>query len=297
MKRKEITKNSAKKRWSFSFFKKHRALSVSLVMIAAVIGSFLVINYGRYVKDIIEVYYLRTKNFYFSSDKLTPSGKTYEIYPWSGSIPYQIDINMSSLLNSLKGTSDNIIYNVECTPDSYTICYFGSQSVTRLENRPLYSSTPADSFVVTVSLKTPGVYPASNIVSVTITASSVSPYEETLSATFNLKIGDYGVNYLIEDEPGRLYLDALVSNTLPTDTIRVQFEISDISKYSIDMSNNILNDPNTQIDKDANDNITKIRFDVGPKSSMMVRYYKNDPNADNSYTSGNNPAIIYTRLS
>ena len=62
MKRKEITKNSAKKRWSFSFFKKHRALSVSLVMIAAVIGSFLVINYGRYVKDIIEVLLSLRKN-------------------------------------------------------------------------------------------------------------------------------------------------------------------------------------------------------------------------------------------
>lgn len=296
MKRKETTKNSTKKRLSFSFFKKHRALSVALIIFAVGVASFLVVNYGRYAKDYIQMYYLRTKNFYFSSDKLTITGKTYEINPWSGTIPYTIDINMSSMLNSLKGTNSDITYNVECVSDSNSICYFENRGTTEI-SRTVSSSNHADNFVVTVEVKD-GVHVSDgDVISVSVVATSTTPYEETLSATFNLVIGNYGVNYYIEDVLGRLYLDAFVSNTLPTDPITVRLDITDVSKYSFDMTNIILEADGTEVYKDANQNITGIKFVVNPKSSMMVRYYKNNPNEDKSYTGEGTPAIRFTLLS
>ena len=53
----------------FNSLKNHKKIMVSLIVVIAFLGFFLTINYGRYVKNIIEVYYLRTKNFYFNSDK------------------------------------------------------------------------------------------------------------------------------------------------------------------------------------------------------------------------------------
>ena len=297
MKGKETTKNSTKKRLSFSFFKKHRALAVSLVIIAVAVGSFLVVNYGRYVKDIIQVYYLRTKNFYFSSDKLTIHGKTYEINPWSGTVDYHIDINMSSLLNSLKGTNDDILYDVTCTSDARTECYFGSPTVSTLQDRVLSHTTHADNFVATVKIKSGVQVHDGDIVSVTITANAKDPYEEELKATFKLVIGNYGVNYKIEDVSGRLYMDALVSNTLPTDTIRVKLDITNTNKYSFDMTNNVLNAPGTVTTEDSNHNIVSVTFNVDPKSSMMIRYFKNDPAENNTYDSTGIPVITFTRIS
>ncbi len=299
MKRKETTKNSTKKRVAFSFFKKHKALSVSLVIIAAAVASFLVVNYGRYVKDIIQVYYLRTKNFYFNSDKLTILGKTYQINPWDGTEPYTININMNSFANSLKGTEDNIVYDVRCVADTNSVCYFGTMGTTT-QRRTIYSANHTDNFVVTVALKN-GIDPDDiHDVNVQIIASSVSPYEEELKATFNLVIGDYGVGYKIEDEAGRLYMDALVSNATPNDTYKFVLEITDVSKYSIDMSNNILSAPGTVVVEDAQKNIKRIEFNVEPKSSMMVRYYKSNPEENKTYPNDNGlpPAIniSYTKI-
>lgn len=297
MKRKETTKNSTKKRIAFSFFKKHRALAVSLIIIALTVGSFLVVNYGRYVKDIIQVYYLRTKNFYFSSDKLTIHGKTYEINPWSGTVPYQIDINMSSLLNSLKGTDSDITYNIKCVADNNTLCYFGSRTTTEIQDRILSSTTHADNLVITVEKKDGVTIRDGQSVSVNVIANATAPYEEELKATFVLVIGNYGVDYKIEDVSGRLYMDALVSNTLPTDTIRVKLDITNTSKYSFDMTNNILNAQGTVVTEDSNHNITSITFNVEPKSSMMVRYFKNNPAENNTYDGTGTPVITFTRLS
>lgn len=299
MKRKETTKNERKKRVAFSFFKKHKALSVSLIIIAAAVASFLVVNYGRYVRDIIQVYYLRTKNFYFNSDKLTIRGKNYQINPWDGTEPYTININMNSFVNSLKGTEDNIVYDAECIADENSVCYFNTMGTTT-QRRTIYSSNHTDNFVVTVALKN-GVDPDDiNEVSVTIKASSISPYEEELKATFNLIIGDYGVGYKIEDEAGRLYMDVLVSNATPNDIYKFVLEISDVSKYSIDMSNNILSASGTTIVEDSQKNIKRIEFNVEPKSSMMVRYFKSNTDENNSYPneSGNPPviSISYTKI-
>jgi len=308
MKRKETTKNSTKKRIAFSFFKKHKSLTLSLVIIIMAVGSFLVVNYGRYVKDLVHVYYLRTKNFYFNSDKLTLLGKTYQINPWSGSTPYDIDINMSSLLNSIKGSDSDINYTVSCAAsDDYRTdnplhgnvkCALSNN--TQTENRVIYASSHTDNFVVTVSLLN-GIRPSpGDEFYVDITATATSPYEETLKARFVLVIGEFGVDYKIEDEPGRLYADSIVSYTYPDEdpntSIRVRLEITDTDKFSIDMNNIILNDPETVKEYDSARNIKAIVFNVKTRSSMAVRFYKNDSSVSYSCIGTNCPNITFSRV-
>jgi len=299
--RKDTTKNPTKKRFSFSLFKKHRALSVSLIIFATAVASFLVVNYGRYVKDIIQVYYLRTKNFYFNSDKLTITNKTYQINPWSGTVPYQININMNSMLNSLKGTNSNITYDVRCVAKNGSICYFDTMGTTQV-SRTITKESHADNFTVTVVMDNNAHPNNGDEIEVDIIAVSTAPYEEELSGVFILKIGDYGVNYSIEDNYGSLYFDSLVSNTLPTDTVRVKLEIVNPSLVSMDMSNMVLDRPTTQITYSTINGyqyITGVTFDVNPKSSMMVRFFKADSSQSYAYAgeASITPQVRFTRIS
>ena len=314
VKRRKEDKIKLNKKISLRFFKEHKRITTCLIVVFVLVGSFLTINYGRYVKDIIEVYYLRTKNFYFTSDKLTIHGKDYEINPWGGTTNYNLSISMSSLLNSLKGTDTDIIYDLSCSTDNNVECYINTPGVTMVE-RTIKSEDNADNFIITIAPKSGVTLHDGDKVSVVVTAKSKSPYIEELSATFNLIIGNYGINYEIEDTPGNVYLDAIVSNTLDTSRAEITLTINDPS-IVIDMSTNILEDPNTRyeteltydykdddgdgvIDDDATKHnyIKKITFVVEPKSSIMVRYYKKIPSNNYSYVNGdtNQPVISFDK--
>ena len=290
--------NKIKKIINSKFVREHKKLSIGLVVCLCFLGLFITINYGRYVKNIIEVYYLRTQNFYFSSDKLTINGKSYEIEPWEGKLAHDINISMSSLLNSLKGTTEDIKYTVSCTADSVVDCYIvekladGTEIVVdSTQERTIKASSNADNFVIRINPKESVVFKDGDRVKVSVKAESTFPYEEELSADFTLIIGNYGIKYVIEDTAGDVYFDAIVTNTFDTDTATITLDITDLSLVSIDMTNNILSDSNTQIvtekytiDGKESEYIKKIIFDLAPKSSMMVRYFKTDENADYSYS-------------
>lgn len=287
-----------KKRVFFSFFQTHKKVAFSLIIGISFATFFVTLNYGRYVKEIVQMYYLRTQNFYFSSDKLTINGKTYEINPWSATEPAKIDINMSSLLNSIKGTSENIVYNVSCSATEKVYCYLENRGIVSQE-RIINTDDHKDSFIVTVDAKEGMTFATGEKVSVTITVESISPYKETLTATFELIIGDYGVNYEIEDEVGNLYFDALVTNTLDCDEVKFKLTIPNkyIDDIFFDMSNNVLDGnatTTTVTGSDGHSYINSITFTVEPKSSILVRYYKAHIDKDYSYTVGDGSTSVIT---
>ena len=286
-----------KKNAFFRFFQVHKKLATMLVIGVGFVGFFFTINYGRYVKDVIQMFYLRSQNFYFSSDKLTIHGKTYEVNPWSGTDAYPIPISMSSLLNSIKGTTDNISYKVSCNGDDDVDCYIDVPG-TRSENRTITTENHTDSFVVTViprnvdSEGMPIGISDGDVVSVEVKAVSSSPYVETLSAKFNLVIGNYGVNYEIEDNINDLYFNTYVSNTRPDVTVNAILEIdpNHVNDVFFDMSNPIMQQASYQVLEYTTigdyQYITKISFDLSPKSSLMVKYYKRITTEDYSYNQG-----------
>ena len=73
-------------------------------------------------------------------------------------------------------------------------------------------------------------------------------------------------------------------------------EITDTSKFSIDMDNIILNDPNTVKEYDSARNIKAIVFNVKTRSSMSVRFYKNDSSVSYSCIGTNCPNITFSRV-
>lgn len=267
-----------------SFIKSHKKIMISLVVVVTFLGLFLTINYGRYVKDIIEVYYLRTKNFYFNSDKLTIHGTQYEIEPWEGVNPYTIHIQMDSLLNSLKGTTSDVDYDVECSTEGKIICSFDTENSGIVSmSRKILTTDHKDGFNVYV--KPSETLSEGERVTVNITAKSTYPYEEELSATFVLIVGNYGVSYVIEDTSGDIYFDYVVTNTLPDKKAKINLKIKDISKLTFDMTSSIFGTTGIEQKTDENQNINEVTFIVEPKSSMMVRFYKKDSKENYSHFS------------
>ncbi len=297
MKRKEKV-SEKKNRLFFGFFKKHKSLSICLIAALLMLGSFLVVNYSRYVKEVVQVYYLRTKNFYFNSDKLTITGKSYEINPWGGTTKYDITINMNSLLNGIKGASSSITYTASCSADSRVDCYIGTPGQTS-ENRTITYDSHTDDFKVSVMPKSGVNLQDGDRIRVDIVAESTSPYVERLEATFYLIVGNYGLNYEIEDEAGRIYFDSIITNTLETRVAKVKLTISDVSKVSIDMDNNILSIDSTATTTTAYEGfnyINTVTFNIEPKSSWMVRFYKNDPNRNYSFTGEGTPIVSFEEV-
>jgi hypothetical protein len=292
-----------KKNAFFRFFQVHKKLATMLVIGVGFVGFFFTINYGRYVKDVIQMFSLRSQNFYFSSDKLTIHGKTYEVNPWSGTDAYPIPISMSSLLNSIKGTTENITYDLTCTGDSKVDCYFDTLGTTTTR-RTILTDTHSDNFIVTVIAKEGVTFLNGEKVSVQVKATSVSPYKEELSATFELVIGDYGLNFEIEDEPGNVYFDALVTNTLDVDASKITLKIKNqhINDIIFDMTNPIMQNPTftyetTVISGDSF--ITEVSFVLEPKSSLMVKFYKKKKSKDYSYILGDltiDPVLDYSSV-
>lgn len=278
-------KRSTKKSNSFlDFIKSHKKIMISLVVVFAFLGLFLTLNYGRYVKDIIEVYYLRTKNFYFNSDKLTIHGAKYEIEPWNGVDTYSLHVQMDSLLNSIKGTSSDVDYEVECNANGNIVCYFDNENsgITNM-SRKIPLQEHKDSF--SIFIKPNGTLNEGDQVSVNIVARSTYPYEEELSATFVLIVGNYGISYVIEDNAGDIYFDFIVTNTLPANSANINLKIKDTSKLTFDMTSSIFNNSDYTYETDGSQNINEVTFVVDPKSSMLIRFYKKDSKENYSHFS------------
>ena len=64
---------------ALKYMKEHKKVRIFSITVISVISLFFIVNFGRYVKDIIVNYITRTQRFYFNSDKLTEDNKEFEI--------------------------------------------------------------------------------------------------------------------------------------------------------------------------------------------------------------------------
>ncbi len=190
---------------TINYIKNHKKIKVLSISIISVLSFFLVINLGRYVKNVIEDYISRTQRFYFNSDKLTVDNKQFKIDYWSGVESYPLTIEVNSLDNNLRGTDIAIDYEIECEHGSDLRCVLSK------DNGTIGTSTNTDTFQVEIFPNK--TFKDGDSASITVKATASDPYEKELSATFTFVVGSYGLTYKIEDEPGQPYLTAIVSNT------------------------------------------------------------------------------------
>ena len=299
---------------------KRKQLFILLILLMFII-SFVVVL-ARYVTNNVSDFFLRSKEFYFYSDKLEENTAVYQIDNWSGVDEYPIIINMNSRLNNLKATSYDIGYNItyNCTTDN-AICQLSKSTGI------IHSSDNTDSFTLTITPNTQ--LDTGDKVTVEIEVTSTSTYTKTLKGRFTLVVGKEDITYEITDSVNSPYMDLRITNTLSYYTARQQFTEGDKTYtvgYKIDSDTylslsaenkakcasaivTISFNPN-QVIMDMTDEtyqqatnlqtttidgktyISGLTINVDAISSKSLRFYKADTSQDYTYPNGTNPLIL-----
>lgn len=301
---------------------KHRKKTIKkniilIILLVLICGISFVTVFGRYVTNTIKENYFSSRSFYFYSDKLTLEGTKYRLENWSGVDDYVLTINMNSIENNLKKVDYDIAYNIKCTYSDNVICTLSK------EQGIIYSATNTDYFNLIITPNTK--LKDNDKVDVTVTATSKNPYVKTLTAEFELVIGQEKLSYEIQDEPNAQYMELNITNTLTYylvdeafDTYKVGEKITNETYMSfneeqkkkchsaqvtlkfnpeevlLDLTNysylNAIDVKNTLVENYTY--INQITFNVDAVSSVRVRFYKQDVTKDYSYPINNENSII-----
>lgn len=302
---------------------RRKQLFILLILLMFVI-SFVVVL-ARYVTNNLSDFFLRSKEFYFYSDKLEENMAIYQIDNWSGVDEYPIIINMNSRLNNLKATTYDIDYNItyNCVTDN-AICQLSKNSGT-IYSRNCTDNT--DFFNLTITPNTQ--LNTGDRVIVEITVTSASTYTKTLRGRFTLVVGREDITYEITDSANSPYMDLRITNTLSYYTARQQFTVGEKTYtvgYKID-SDTYLSlsaenkakcasaivtigfNPN-QVIIDMTDEtylqatniqnttingktyVSGLTISVDAISSKSLRFYKADTSQNYTYPNGTNPLIL-----
>lgn len=274
--------------------------------------------YARYVTNSINNFFVRSKEFYFNSDKLKEETAVYQVDNWSGIDDYTIVVNMNSRKNNLEKASYNIGYNVtyNCTSHN-AICQLDKSSGT------IPSSTNSDTFNLVI---TPNQQlEIGDKVEVEIEANSTAEYQKTLRGKFTLVVGKEKLSYEITDQPQSPYFQLRLTNTLTYYTVNQAFNnytvgqkidsdtyigLSDTNKEKcsssivtlsfnpqvvlIDSTSEILDHAQNIHRRNINGKnyIDSVTLKIDAISSQDIRFYKLNISNDYTYPSGNNQSII-----
>ena len=186
-----------------------------VILFLCMVSITFAFSFGRYVYlKVLDLYFL-TKNFYFESDKLKSPEASYSMNYWNGVDYYDIDINMNSFKNDILKSNSDINYNIRYECPQTVACSLSKTSGTISRN------TNTD--LVTFRMTPVAVFDDNDSVTFRIIAESTSPYEKTLSASFTLNVGKYGLGHIIEDAVGQAYLNLKVTNTLDSYIVKEDF--------------------------------------------------------------------------
>lgn len=178
-----------------------------LLLLAIVLCSVsFVIVFGRYVTNSVNNFFLRSKEFYFFSDKLSEGIDIFQIENWSGVDDYTIIINMNSRKNNLEVATYDIGYDITYTCSDNAICQLSQTSGV------ISSDDNTDSFNVIITPNTQ--LKTGDKVVVNIKATSKTDYVKTLKGKFTLVVGQEDLTYQITDKPNTPYAELSITNTL-----------------------------------------------------------------------------------
>lgn len=306
-----------KAKYEYQTRREYKTKQLFIVIIAIISCLSIIAIFARYIFNSSNDFFLRSKEFYFYSDKLRDTNPYYQIDNWSGVDDYTIIINMNSYDNNLKTTSYDISYDVSYQCSSNVVCQLNKTSGT------IPTTTHTDYFNLTLTPNT--TLNTGDSVWVKITANSTSEYQKTISGEFKLVVGKEKLTYDIKDSANSPYLEVNLTNTLTYYTISEAFNsyaignkidmdtylaLSEANKkkcYSalvtlqfnpaqiiLDMTNtNYLNATNvTTTNINGTDYISQITFKVDAVSSAMVRFYKLDVSQNYTYPIVNTTPIV-----
>lgn len=306
-----------KKRYQFKIKNNLKKTQILLIMaILICIISFIVI-FGRYLTNNVNDFFVRSKEFYFYSDKLEEDTAVFQVDNWSGVDDYVITVNMNSRKNNLKAASYDIGYTISYTCSDNAIC-----QLSKTEGI-IYSNNNSDYFNLTI---TPNrQLETGDKVVVEIEAKSTAKYQKTLKGKFTLVVGKEKLSYQITDKPQNPYMELSLTNTLSYYIVNEAFgnysvnNKIDIDTYlalteenkakcssaivtiSFNPEQVLLDITNESYSKaknietttvDGKTYINKFTILIDAISSTDLRFYKVDVSKDYTYPNGNEPSVL-----
>lgn len=286
---KRVRKNNKRK------VKKINPIVLLIIFIIVIFLTPRFVSTAKYVYNAIHEHYLSSKDFYFSSDKLSINHTEYEITNnWSGAEPYVITVNMSSKQNDMSYTESDIDYsitytcsdNVQCTLNKNTSTIVGTAN----------HGVNEDYFTVSISPNGNSALGEGEKAWIDITATATSPYSQTISGKLILEVGSAEITYEIIDAVNQPYLTVNITNSQSvgadiTLTYNPEIVLLDMtSRFRLSSTN----DDTQQLNGYAY--LKSITSQVESLSTTTVRFYKNDSSQDYSYSpgSGITPVISLT---
>ena len=291
---------------------------IIVILIALSLLSFIII-FGRYLTSNVSNFFVRSKEFYFFSDKLSEDNSIYQVDNWSGVDDYTITINMNSRLNNIESATYDIGYDISYTCSDNAICQLSkTQGI-------INADTNSDFFNLTITPNTQ--LKDGDKVVVDVVVNSTAPYKKTLKGKFTFVVGKEELTYQITDQSQDPYMLLSLTNTLTYYTIKEAFDsfhvgdrididtylsLSEDKKakcYSAEVKisfdpRDVLFDVTNSVYSDAT-NITTTNIDgktyingftikIDAISSREIRFYKVDVNKDYTYPNSNNDKSIIT---
>ncbi len=280
--------------------KRHKRRTIKINPIILIIFLIVVIfltpklvSTAKYIYNAIHEHYLSSKDFYFSSDKLSIGHTEYEITNnWSGAEPYIITINMSSKENDMAYTESDITYNIsaECSSNvTYTLSKTSSTIVGRENN-----GVNEDYFTVTLSPSGNTALAEGETAWVDITATATSPYTQEIKGKLILEVGSAEISYEIIDKPNQQYLTVNITNSQSigsnvTLTYNPSVVLLDMtSRFRLNSTGNT----NQQLN--GYNYFNSITSYVESLSTTTVKFYKQDSTQDYSYVNGSGGTPVIT---
>ena len=292
------------------FFRKHRKFS-TFVMSILIIFLILSVVFARYIYNIINNYILETKHMYFYSSVLDVNGKNFSIQNWDGFEPYHFTVDLRNYKNDDRRSDVDIPYTISITCDDTKV----TCTTTKGSGATLAHTTDSDSFIVDVVPKQGVTLTEDDVIKVTTTVTTTSPYKKVIYGSYNIGIEKANFSYSVEDSAGSLYAKLILKNTLSVYEVKTAFTqggntynvgdkvtadvyetlsdankancfsaivtISfDTSKIKVDVTNHYyltrLTNNGYTTSTDANGFINGFSFKMGPSSTSELLFFKDD---------------------
>lgn len=299
--------------------KKEKLLfKIIILIIAIVLVSYAGFTLAKYVIEELHGYYLNSKHFYFTSNRLKENNPLYQVNNWSGVGSFNISFDLLSEKNSLVYADYDIPYTVTFTCPNDVICSVDKPTGT------IYRTSSTHSDTITLSVNPQRAYLENERLVVHIVANSTSPYAKTLTADFEYVVGKQGVTYEIEDVANQAYMIFKVTNAINFCTVTQAFGnyavgdsisndvyrrlatvhkpkcVSKVIGLSFSPSNILLDTTSSIIDNSTYTNqtingvdyINSLTFNIEPLSTVAIKFYKKNTALNYTYPFENSSSIV-----
>ena len=264
--------------------KRAKIMNLIILLIALMIVVFFtpkLISTARYIYNAIHDNYLSSKDFYFSSDKLSLNHTEYQITNnWSGAETYRVTINMSSKKNDMASTESDIDYDVAFTCSDNIECTLSKSSGTIVGTNN--GGVNEDSFTILINPKNGVTLGNTEKAWVDVIATSTSPYSQEISGKLILEVGSSNIYYEITDSVNSPYLMVNIVNSSPVDEdVTLSYSPNNVL---LDMTDKFyLNSTSNTVEQlNSYNYLNSVTSNVASLSTTSIKFYK--VNSSQNYT-------------